>query len=210
MARSRTSSAPTPGGPPSLCADSAMKSASGNGALPALCAQSASSNDPAARIFAARRSSGWRMPVSLLTAWIATSAGPRASTASSASSSISPSRPTGSSIDPAPIACGHDGMFGRAMRPSGDARAAPRPSRPPRSRRDVKMTSCRHPSASASVRALPRARPAPPGPRHAASWDWPTRRSRAPSPRAPAEELPSSRHGRGKYGQPKAGNPVVA
>ena len=77
-----TSSTPMPGGPPSLCAQAAMKSASGSGILPALCAQSASSSDPAARIIAAIRSIGWMTPVSLLTCWIATSAGPSASTAS--------------------------------------------------------------------------------------------------------------------------------
>ena len=49
VAMSLTSSAPMPGGPPSLCAATTRKSASGSGSLPALCAQSASSSPPAAR-----------------------------------------------------------------------------------------------------------------------------------------------------------------
>ncbi len=104
VARSRTSSAPMPGGPPSLWAETAMKSASGSGILPALCAQSASSSDPPSRTRAAMSSSGWITPVSLLTCWIATSAGPLASTASSAAASIRPSPPTGMIPTLAPIA----------------------------------------------------------------------------------------------------------
>ena len=174
VARSLTSRAPTPGGPPSLCAQTAMKSASGSGILPAPCAQSASSSEPASRIALAMRSSGWITPVSLFTCWIATSAGPSARMSSRARSVDQPilaDRQMTSIRRPS-----HGGtmaMLGRAMGSPGN----PRPARhnldglarpggeddvmtPAERIRDRRALAC----SSADLRLVRR---------HVASWDWP-------------------------------------
>src|SRR3546814_358418 len=70
--RSRISSAPTPEGPPNLCALMAIMSAWGRGSFPADCEQSAKTRPPCFRTTALKPSKGWITPVSLFTGCIAT------------------------------------------------------------------------------------------------------------------------------------------
>ena len=62
---------------------------------------------------------------------------------------------------------------------------------------EVKMTSCRQPSASRDRLASPApAQPARRVRRHGASWGWPSGQARRPSPLAPRAAPAWSRHGR--------------
>ena len=97
LSGSRTISAPTPGGPPSLWAERAIKSASGSAIFPAACTASTSNRLPVSRTSAATSASGWITPVSLFAACTATSAGPSDSAARKAARSIWPLPSTGSS-----------------------------------------------------------------------------------------------------------------
>ena len=93
--RLRTSNAPMPGGPPSLCAETAIISASGSGSFPALCEQSAKNIPSKARTAAVISAIGWITPVSLFTDCTANRALPEI-----APTSTCPSAPTGKWFDP--------------------------------------------------------------------------------------------------------------
>ena len=192
-----TSNAPTPGGPPSLCADTAMKSASGSGSLPALCAQSASSSDPAARTRGASRSSGWMTPGLVVDLLDRDQRRPSASTASSAASSIRPSRIDRNDSRARAHRARHDVMLGRAdaPRPGTCARAAAISiaSLAPLGEDDV-MTPAER-LGDRRARFLEQRR-APRAPRHAANSGL-------------AQRLERARHRRARFGQHRRGRGMV-
>ena len=139
----------SPIGPPNLCAESAMKSASGSASLPAPCAQSTSSSPPAARTAAAIAPSGWITPVSLLTCCTATSAAPACSSAARAASDR-PARRASTGSTPRPRAARSTASCSTAETTAARAdRSASARSPAPRSRPQVKITSPAQPSAAA-------------------------------------------------------------
>ena len=203
IARSRTSSAPIPGGPPNLCAETAIRSASGSGSLPGgICAQSASSSPPASRTARAdRRRAAGCTPVSLLTDWIATSAPPGRASAPASASTIDravahrPAAPAASGAARSTASCSTAEISRRSAfaRPSAIASASLAPAgedhlaRPAERRRD------------------PRARILERGARRAAlgvraTRGWPSAQALAPSPRAPPAAAASSRRDRDRCG----------
>ena len=106
LARSLTSSAPAPGGPPNLWPEMAMKSASGRGILPAACAQSHKSKAPERFTIWQTRSMGWIPHAGLIVHELDCDqrrlGGEHAR--SSAERSTSPPLSTGSIFAPSPIA----------------------------------------------------------------------------------------------------------
>ena len=107
----RTSSAPTPTGPPTLCPDTVIASTpeppKSTGRWATACTASECTGTPWRRAIWTISSTGWTVPTSLLahmTVTSATDAGSRSIAARSASTSTRPSRSTGSHSTAAPSA----------------------------------------------------------------------------------------------------------
>ena len=128
------------------------------------------------------RPCGWITPVSLLTCWIATSAGSPSSAASSAAQSISPSASTGRIVGALAHRRRHDVMLGRADQPPlGLRRRGGNRDRLARARReDDVMTPAEHIGDGLARRFEQGARRR--GPRHAARGVGPDFVSARPSP----------------------------